>query len=170
VRSLLTAKENKPSRLDELQAQLCDAEKQGNKLAKLIFGDDDPPAMLYQRLKQEQARAKTLACEIEQERTRITGESPILESYLSFCATLADKAQDKAYRPQLKAAIASVVESIMLDPQGVNRQWSYTVQLKGHGQPVEVVCTSKPESWLHRSLRPAQFWPELMNTPVPMTA
>jgi len=158
IRPLLAAQEVKPSKLEELQARLEAEQKQAGKLAKLILGDDDPPRLLYSALKEAEAQAKSLQAEIESENERIKGEAPALQSYLDFCNQLAGKANDKAYRPELRRAISSVVQSITLDPRGEKRGvWDYSVQLKGHGAPVEVRCVAKPEGWLFRSLRPAQY-------------
>jgi DNA invertase Pin-like site-specific DNA recombinase len=158
IRSLLTTKAVKPSKLDALQAQLVDSDRQASKLAELIFGDDNPPAAVYNRLKQEENRAKSLASEIETERVRVQGESPALESYNAFRPTLMAKALDKAYRPQLRAAIASVLDSIELDPKGKAGCWNYQIKLKGESLPVPVwITTAGAGSWSFQSLRPPKF-------------
>ena len=171
IRPLLASPEQKPSRLDELQARHTEAQKQAAKLAKLILGDDEPPRMLYERLKQEEQAAKQLASEIDAEELRERGEQPALLAYGDFVASLPSLAKDPAKRPELRRAVRGVIDSITLDPRGENRskgqrgargrylpgsgQWSYIVQLRGASETVAVDINR--EGWSYRSLRPEQY-------------
>lgn len=66
LRPLLCGQEqSRSAKLDELRSGLTDVERQANKLAKLIPGDDKPSPMIYSHLRQEGACAKSLRAEIE---------------------------------------------------------------------------------------------------------
>ena len=58
IRPLLTSKSSNPCKLDELQRELAESEKQAARIAELILGDDEAPKLLYDRLKLEEARGK----------------------------------------------------------------------------------------------------------------
>jgi hypothetical protein len=81
---------------------------------------------------------------------RLKAEAPALETYESFREALAKK-----YRPELRRALAALLEKIVLDPHGKDGVWCFTVHLKGACEAVGIVCTAKPESWFHRGLRPS---------------
>jgi len=98
------------SRVDQLAGELADAEKQAAKLAKLILGDDEPPRMLYDRLKLEERRAKRLQAELDEEKARAASQRPALSGYLEFAATLPALAADKSRRAELRRAIQGVIE------------------------------------------------------------
>ncbi len=138
IRTLLAAKSDKPSKLEELQAQLTQTQKIIAKVENLIFGVAEAPDGIMQRLMGEQAKAKQLAIAIEAEQMRIKGETPALQSYLDFCNRLPSLGKDKAKRPELRRAIASVVESITLDPRGKNGVWWSSLQLKGSPRRFEI--------------------------------
>jgi hypothetical protein len=155
IRPLLTANPSNTCKLDELQRELSEAEKQAARIAQLILGDNEPPKLLYDRLKLEEAHGKQLRSEIDAETIRLKAEAPALETYESFRETLANKSDDKAPRPQLRRALAALLEAIVLDPHGNDGVWCYTVHLKGAREAIEIICKAKPESWLHRGLRPS---------------
>jgi DNA invertase Pin-like site-specific DNA recombinase len=162
IREKLSGQAVWPSRLDELSGQLAEAEKQSAKLANLILGDEEPPRVLYDRLKAEEAKAKALRSALEEESARLQAERPALQSYLDFKARLPALAADKAHRAELRKAITSVVQKIILDPvkekTAKGQRWVYEVQLRGGTQPVTVIAVSKPhEGWLYRSMRPEKL-------------
>lgn len=154
IRPLLTGKSSSPCKLDELQRELEEAEKKTAKIAELILGDDEAPKLLYDRLKLEEARGKQLRSAIDAETMRLKAEAPALETYASLRETLADKSNDKTHRPQLRRALAALLDKIVLDPHGKDGVWYFTVHLKGACEAVEMVCRVKPENWLHRGTRP----------------
>lgn len=154
IRPLLTTKSSNPCKLDDLQRELAEAEKQASRIAELILGDDAAPKLLYDRLKLEEARGKRFRSQIDAETMRLKAEAPALETYESFGETLATKCSDKEYRPALRRALAALLENIVLDPHGKDGVWCFTVHLKGAPEPVKIVCKAKPESWFHRRLRP----------------
>jgi hypothetical protein len=78
----------------------------------------------------------------------------VLETYESFRETLAKESNDKPHRPELRRALAALLEKIVLDPHGRHGVWRFTVQLKGACEAVEIVRKAKPEGWLHRGLQP----------------
>jgi DNA invertase Pin-like site-specific DNA recombinase len=131
IRPLLSAKSAAPSKLEELWAQQDDCQRKIGRFKRLMGGDSEPSPTVYQMLKEEESRAATLAIEIEAERVRVKGESPALIGYSRFLSTLAVKATDKDYRLQLRAAIASVLESITLDPKGNSGAWLLELRLRG---------------------------------------
>ena len=47
---------------------------------------------------------------------RLKAEVPALETYESFGETLASKSNDKPHRPELRRALAALLEKIVLDP------------------------------------------------------
>ena len=148
IRPVLAAKSNKPSKLEELEAERAAAQKLVTRLTQAMTGDTEPPADLYAKLKSEDAKAKQLAIDIEAERIRVKGETPALQSYLDFCSRLPSLGKDKARRPELRRAIASVVESITLDPRGKNGVWWSSLQLKGNARRFEIM--SGLAAQLHR--------------------
>jgi uncharacterized membrane protein YqiK len=154
IRLLLTTKPSHPHKLDELQRELAQAERQAARIAELVLGDDEAPKLLYERLKLEEARGKQLRSETDAEAMRLKAEAPALETYEGLRETLANKSDDKVHRPELRRALGALIEKIVLDPRGKDDVWCFTVHLKGAGETVEIVCKAKPESWLHRSLRP----------------
>jgi len=155
VRSMLTTKEAKPSKLEELRAQLVEAEKQIAKLSKAFLGDDDPPKILYSALKREQSKAKELQAAIEFESIRVKGETPGLVAYEAFRDTLADKAKDPEFRLRLRQAVHGLVKKMVLDPHGQgNGTWSYELWLKDANEAVTIIVNVKSKGWLFRLLRP----------------
>ena len=154
IRPLLIARSKNTCKLDDLQRELVQAERQAAKIAELILGDNEPPKLLHERLKLEEARSGRLRSEIDTETMRLKAEAPGLETYESFRETLAKKSSDKEYRPELRRALAALLEKIVLDPHVKDGVWCFTVHLKGAGAAVQIVCKAKPESWLHRRLRP----------------
>ena len=154
IRSFLTTKFSRPCGLDKLQRELAEAEKQAARIAELILGDDHAPRLLYDRLKLEEARGKRLRNEIDTETVRLKAEAPALETYESFRETLANQSNRKPHRPELRQALAALLEKIVLDPHGKDGVWCFNVQLKGACEAVEIICRAKPESWLDRGLRP----------------
>ena len=47
---------------------------------------------------------------------RLKAEAPALETYESFREALANKFDDKSHRPELRRALAALLEKIVLDP------------------------------------------------------
>jgi hypothetical protein len=137
-----------------VQHEAADAEKLAARIAELIRRKHEAPKLLYYRLKLEDARGRRLRSEIEVETMRLKAEAPALETYESFRATLANKSNDKPHRPELRRALAALLEKIVLDPHGKDGVWCFTVHLKGACEVVEIVSKAKPESWLHRGTRP----------------
>ena len=150
IRPLLTTKFTRPCKLDELQRELAEAQKQAARIAELIFGDDQAPRLLYDRLKFEEARGRRLHSEIDTETMRLKAEAPALETYESFTEALTNKSNDKPHHPELRQALAALLEKIVLDPHGKDGVWCFTVHLKGACEAGKIVCRAKPESWLHR--------------------
>jgi hypothetical protein len=158
IRPLLTGKEIKPSKLDELQARLAEVEKQAAKLAKLICDDPDPSPTIYSKLRHEESRCNQLRADPEQEQMRELAEKPAIIAYNQFKAVLPELVKDAFRRPELRRAIASVVTKIVLDPHGNgDGTWDYETTLKGTSEPVNVRIVSKPEGWCCRSVKPAQY-------------
>lgn len=145
VRPLLAAKSSKPCELDDLQSKLVAAEKQAAKIAELILGDDEPPKILYDRLKVEEARAKLHRSEIDIEKRRVNAEAPTLATHEHFMEILAHRSNHRTYRPELRRAFAALLETIVLDPHGKDGAWCYAVHLKGARESVEITCTPTPE-------------------------
>jgi hypothetical protein len=85
---------------------------------------------------------------------RVKAEAPALEIYDGYRNTLIEKSTDGTSRPELRRALAALLEKIVLDPQGEDGVWCFTVHLKGSCEAVEIVCKAKPESWSYRGLRP----------------
>jgi DNA invertase Pin-like site-specific DNA recombinase len=157
VRPLLSTKPAGPSKLEELEGQLGEAQKLVKRLGRLMLGDADPSPTMVQQLKQQEKRAQDLTIDIDAERTRIKGETPALQSYTDFCERLADKAADPVYRPQLRRAISSIVERLVMDVRGHgDGLWVYTVELRDNSQPVPIII-SDSGSWEYNSVRPAQY-------------
>ncbi len=129
--------------------------------------------MIYNRLKQEEVRAKKLRAEVQQEQLRERTERPALTAYDEFVACLPKLAKDPNKRPDLRRAVRNVIERVTLDPRGANvtqpgrgkrgrytpraGTWTYEVQLRGASEPVTVVVYAKPEGWAFRSMRPAEY-------------
>ena len=90
--------------------------------------------------------ASQLRTEIDAETMRFRAEAPALETYKSFTEALANKSNHKPHRPELRRALAVLVEKIVLDPHGKDGVWCFTVHLKGACEAVEIVCRAKPES------------------------
>ena len=88
---------------------------------------------------------------------RLRAEAPALETYESSRKTLANKSEDKTHRPELRRALGALLKNIVLDPHGKDDLWRFTVHLKGACEAIEIVCKAKPESWLHRGLRPKEL-------------
>jgi hypothetical protein len=131
-----------------------DVEKQAARIAELILGDDRAPRLLYDRLKLEEVRGRRLRNEIDAETMRLKDEAPALKTYEIFRETLVNESKDKPRRPELRRALAALLENIVMDPHGKDGIWCFTVHLKGACKAVEIVCKAKPESWLRRRLRP----------------
>jgi len=155
IRPLLTAKSSNLCKLDELQRQLAEAQKQASKIAELILDDNEAPKLLYDRLKLEEARGRRLRSEIDAEQMRVKAEAPALEIYDGFRNTLIGKSTDRTSRPELRRALAALLEKIVLDPHGEDGVWCFTVHLKGSCEAVEIVCKAKPKYWRYRILRPS---------------
>jgi len=153
IHPFLAARSSHPCKLDELQRELAQAERQAARIAELILGDDEAPKLLYDRLKLEEARGRRLRTEIDAEAMRLKAEAPVLETYENVTETLADASNDKAHRPELRRALVALLERIVLDPHGKDGVWCFTGHLKGTCEAIEIVCKAKPESWLYRSLR-----------------
>ena len=77
-----------------------------------------------------------------------------METYESLREALANESNNKPHRPELRGALAALLENIVLDPHGKDGVWCFTVHLKGACEAIEIVCKAKPESWLHRGLQP----------------
>ena len=76
-------------------------------------------------------------------------------AYNEFVTSLPAMREDKERRPELRKAIASVVEKLTLNPQGEGKnQWVYELKLRGAAEPVKVFVNAKPEGWLFKSRRP----------------
>ena len=144
IRPLLTTKFSRPCKLNELQRELAEAEKQAARIAELVLGDDEAPKLLYDRLKLEEARGRRLRTEIDSETMRLKAEAPALETYESFRKTLANKSHDKPHRSELRRALAALLEEIVLDPHGRDGVWCFTVHFKGACEAAEIVCKAKP--------------------------
>jgi hypothetical protein len=153
VRPLLAAMSSKPCKLDNLQSKLAAAEKQAAKIAELILGDDEPPKILYDRLKVEEAQANLHRSEIDSEKRRVNAEAPTLATYEHFIEILAHQSNDEAYRAELPRALAALLEKIVLDPHGKDGAWCYTVYLKGARESVEIVCNLTTGVHCHHNLR-----------------
>lgn len=134
IRPLLATKEAKPSKLEELTAQQEDCQRKVGRFTRLLGGDEEPSPTVYQLLKEAESKAKSLAGEIEAERLRVSGTSPASACYSRFLDSLAVKAKDRDYRLRLRAAIATVIESITLDPRGNGGQWLLELKLRGTAQ------------------------------------
>ena len=150
----MAAKSRNPSKLDGLQRELAEAQKQGARIAELIFGDNEAPKLLYDRLKLEEARGRRLRSEIDAETMRLKSEAPALETYESFRERLANASSGRGPRHELRRVLATLLEKIVLDPHGKDGVWCFTVYLKGACEAVEIVCKAKLESWVRRRLRP----------------
>ena len=85
---------------------------------------------------------------------RLKAEAPALETYESFREALTNESNNKPHGPELRRALAALLEKIVLDPHGKRDVWCFTVHLKGACEAIEIVCKAKPESWLHRGLQP----------------
>jgi len=144
VRPLLAAKSSKPCKLTDLLSKLAAAERQAAKIAELILGDDEPPKMLYDRLKVEEARAKLHRSEINSEKRRVNAEAPTLATHEHFMEILARRSNDRTYRPELRRALAALLETIVLDPHGKDGVWCFTVHLKSVRESVKIICTPTP--------------------------
>jgi DNA invertase Pin-like site-specific DNA recombinase len=134
VRPLLATKATKPSRMEELSAQAEDCQRKVGRFTRLLTGDSEPSPTVYQMLKEEESKAKSLASEIDAERVRISGTSPASASYSSFLDSLGEAATDRGYRLKLRAALASVTERIVLDPRGNGGAWLLELKLRGTAQ------------------------------------
>jgi len=149
IRRLFTTKFTRPCKQDELQRELAEVEKQAARIAELILGDDEAPKLLYHRLKLEEARAKLLRSEIDAETMRLKAEAPALETYEGFRKTLAQKSRNQEYRPELRRALAALLEKIVLDPHSKDGVWCLTVHLKGACEAVEIMCNPTSERCHH---------------------
>jgi hypothetical protein len=69
-------------------------------------------------------------------------------AYNEFCNSLPDLRASKERRPELRIALASVIEKITLNPHGNKGQWVYEITLRGGQSPVTVIANLKPEGWL----------------------
>jgi len=175
IREKLSGQAPVTSRVDQLAGELADAEKQAAKLAKLILGDDDPPRMLYDRLKLEERRAKRLQAELDEEKARAASQRPALSGYLEFAATLPALAADKSRRAELRRAIQGVIEKITINPHGEPiaapaparknrghfapkaRLWQVEIRLRGASEAIGLAMSTCPESWAFRSLKPVEY-------------
>jgi hypothetical protein len=76
---------------------------------------------------------------------------PLLSGGLKFFRPLATKSSDKEYRPELRRALAALLEKIVLDPHPKDGVWRYTVHLKGARESVEIVCNQLPQPLASKS-------------------
>jgi hypothetical protein len=103
----------------------------------------------------EEVKTKQLRVEVQREQTRQRSEKPGLMAFNEFAASLPALAKDPARRPELRRAIASVLDKLVLDPHGDgNGAWEYEVILKGANKPIRIICNTQPESWSFRSELP----------------
>ncbi len=153
VRPLLAAESSKPRKLDELRRELAEAEKQAARIAELILGDAEAPKLLYDRLKLEEARCRRLCSEIDAQTMRLKAEAPALETYESLREILASNSGDKTHRPEIRRALAALLENIVLDPHDKNGIWCFTVHLKATCEVVEIVCKPNSGNWCRYKIR-----------------
>jgi DNA invertase Pin-like site-specific DNA recombinase len=130
-----------PNKVDELTGRVSAAKTQAVKLAKVIFGDADPSPTIYQAMKASEKEAAELAEALEQERARVCSERPASASYAAFVDALPTLAKDPAKRPDLRRAIASVLEAVRVDLVSVEETWSMVVRIKGCGQQFLIELT-----------------------------
>jgi hypothetical protein len=77
----------------------------------------------------QEARDRPFRSEIDGETMRIKAEAPALETYASFRETFANKSNDQAHRPELRRALAALLERIVLAPHGKDGVCSFIVHL-----------------------------------------
>lgn len=140
IRPLLAGNQ-KPSRVAELHGRLTDAQKQVTKLTSLIMSDSEPSPTLYAKLKEQERSARQLQSDLEEETARERVEKPASIAYGEFVASLPALKADKERRPELRKAVAQVVERLVLDPRPINepkklkagqvKAWGYRLYLRG---------------------------------------
>jgi hypothetical protein len=96
---------------------------------------------------------QAIEAEIEDESARERVEKPASIAYADFVANLPALREDKARRPELRKAIASVIERLTLNPHGEGKdRWVYELKLRGAVEPVHILIAA-PNSWIYESRR-----------------
>jgi hypothetical protein len=126
-----------PSKITALSGKLAEADKQAEKILRLIEGDDAPAKSLVARLKAFETEAETLRLELQSEEAQAKATTSPQIVYETFKAELKAKSQTPSGREPLKAAIRDIVDQIQ-----VMDKTTYMVEFKGGCK----VCVCMPES------------------------
>jgi hypothetical protein len=137
---------NQNSKLDFINGQLAEVEKQASKILGLIEGEAVPPKLLLKKLQQLEEREQSLQAEAEAEKVRIAipAENAFKQLNDEITGLLSGST-----RSSVRNNLRDLVERIDLD---IGNQ-TYTVRLKGYDHEIQVVMTSEGYS-----ICPAPLW------------
>jgi Recombinase/Recombinase zinc beta ribbon domain len=100
----------------ELQGKIADAQKQIDKLYKMIVSDDNPSETLKAGLKTFEAKKLALQAELKAETVRVKGTPQLNDAYYETLKQLAtDNLTDHSSRLKLREAIRGCVKFIEVD-------------------------------------------------------
>jgi DNA invertase Pin-like site-specific DNA recombinase len=143
--------------LDALKGRLSEAEKQVERIMRLIEGEDEPPKRLLERLKEFEVEETKLREQVEAETNKAKATPPLLQAYAQFKTEFAMHMQERDFRVRFKKCLRDIVEKITVHLG----QDLYQVHFKGAKQAITVEIGSN-DSWC---FSPAPSW--VFGLPVP---
>ena len=131
VVAALFASEPKPSRVDELSGKLQAVKEQIERAAK-VFWSSEVPQAIADKLAKLQGEQKTLASETEAEKGKaaVPGLAE-WQHWIRGCSAYSEKLKDKTARPELRRALAGVLERVEVDPAHTGDTWQVKLTVKG---------------------------------------
>ena len=130
-----------PSKLNELEGEKADAEKQIAKIKSLILSQPNPSTTLVSMLTEQETRKVAAEDQIEQETVSSKGTPKLDSAYWEYFKKLfSRKLDDHQHRLQLREAIRGAVENITvnLDRGAAEIRWknlpeTYEIEVRAGG-------------------------------------
>lgn len=120
-----------PSPIEVMETRLKELERKGEKLWKLIDGDDSPSKRVYDDLKATEKEENELREAVLAAKAQVKMNAVEL-SWGQLRQILPQKLSDADYRLRLKAAVREIVDSVSVNLKAK----TFDVKIKGYAEPI----------------------------------